>query len=160
MLFRSAWVRSRLSQAHPGTQLAALTVPIIVLLTAAAVGFAWRGYQRSVTTADRETQLMASAASLDAERFLANRIEVLESVSVAPVLATGDLTQIHAYLSSVVSLSGFSEIGWVDTQGYALTVGGAAPLQAPLYAGDRPHIAAALRTGHPVVGQAQISRVS
>lgn len=155
-----AALRERLSSSHPGSQLAAVTVPIILLLTAAALAFAWRGYERSMDTADHEMQLLAVTAAVDAERFLANRIETLRAISPAAVLASGNLDEIRVYLSSVVALSGFSEIGWVDTQGYAQTVGGADPLVTPLYVGDREHVARALRTGAPVVGAAQISRVS
>ncbi|MQC18902.1 MAG: sensor histidine kinase [Chloroflexi bacterium] len=150
----------RVSSSHPGSQLAAVTVPIILLLTAAALAFAWRGYERSVAMADHEMQLLAVTAAVDAERFLANRIETLRALSPAAVLARGDLDEIHAYLSGVVSLSGFSEIGWVDTQGYAQTVGGAEPLRTPLDVGDRPHVTQALQMQVPVVGAAQISRVS
>ncbi|MGE3855480.1 MAG: ATP-binding protein [Dehalococcoidia bacterium] len=155
-----AGVRERLSSAHPGTQLAAVAVPIILLLTAAALTFAWRGYERSVQTAEYESRLLAAAAAVDAERFLANRIETLAAVSTAPVFRQGNLNDIHDYLSQVVDATGFSEIGWIDTTGYGLTVGGAPLLREPLYVGDRPHIARALQTGEPVVGAAQISRVS
>ena len=135
-------------------------MPIILLLTAAALAFAWRGYVRSVETHDHESQLLAAAAAVDAERFLANRIEMLQAISTAPVFSVGDLNAMNTYLTDVVSASGFSEIGWIDTRGYAQTVGGAAPLSAPLFIGDRPHIARALETQAPVVGNAQISRVS
>ena len=153
-------MRERLSSAHPGTQLAAVTVPIILLLTAAGLVFALRGYQRSIATADYESTLLATTAAGDAERFLANRIETLNALASAALLARGNLDEIHTYLNSVVSQSGFSEIGWIDTTGHAQTVGGAAPLQAPLYVGDLDHVARALRTAMPVVGAVQISRVS
>lgn len=155
-----AWLRERLSSAHPGSQLAAVTIPIILLLTAAALVFAWRGYGRAVQTAEYETRLLAATAAVDAERFLASRIETLGATASAPVLRTGDLGAIHDYISRVVGVTGFSEIGWIDPSGRALAVGGSEPLREPLYVGDRPHIADALRTGQPVVGAVQISRVS
>ena len=95
-----------------------------------------------------------------AERFLANRIETLSVLGPAPVLARGNLNEIHGFLSAVVGQSAFSEIGWIDTSGYAQTVGGADLLKEPLYVGDRDHVARALKSQAPVVGSAQISRVS
>ena len=150
----------RLSSAHPGSQLAAVTVPIILMLTVAALAFAWRGHQRSIETADRESQLLAASASNDAERFLANRVETLSALTPAVVLQSGDLDQMYDYFTRVVQLTGFSEAGLVDVSGYAQTVGGADRLRSPLYIGDREHIMRALKTGEPAIGGAQISRVS
>ncbi len=153
-------IADRLSSAHPGSQLAAVTVPIILLLTVAALAFAWRGYQRSIETADRESQLLAASAANDAERFLANRVETLSALTAAVVLQSGNLDQMYEYFTRVVQLTGFSEVGLVDLSGYAQTVGGTEPLRTPLYIGDREHVIRALRTGEPAIGGVQISRVS
>ncbi len=153
-------LRALLSAAHPGSQFAALVVPVVLLFTAAAVTFAWSGHQRSIETADRESQLLASAAAVDAQRFLANRVELLNSIIASPALRDGDLREVQALLSDVVALTGFSEIGWIDVDGYARAIGGVTSLVQPLYIGDRPHIRRALETGRPVVGDAQVSRAS
>ena len=135
-----------------------------VLLTVLVAGGCYlvlRDYRASRARATADTVLLARAAATNANRFLADRLDLLGVIAHAPIVRSGNRARLLAYLESLdpQTLGFDGGISFVDREGkirvrtsYSLT----AP---PVDVSDRDYVHVVEATGHRYVSAAITSRI-
>lgn len=138
-------------------RLLAVTVPLAALLAFAGLLLASHDYSGRRASVVADTQLLARAASADADRFLRDRIAALTVLADSPTVRAGELTAMQAYFRSLASDPTYARLSWFDLSGLRRVSNQADPPGGPLDVSGRAYFRAVLATRQPYVDAAVTS---
>ena len=150
-----------MTRLHPGTQLLTFVLVVTVLGGSAGAVLISREYQTAQRQARNELAGRATIAARSVERFLSDRIELLQAIAASPAVRSADPTGVASYFTNLapLELDFRAGISWLDPAG-VLRVSSAAVSPQPIDLSDRDYVRQVLATRRPYVGEAVIARQS
>ncbi len=132
---------------------------ISLALCAAGALVSWQAYDSQRDRVASETAALARAAATNADRFVTDRIALLEAVASAPPVVATDTAAMDEYFRLVNRRRRFSGgIGFVDRSGRVRAHSRIDVRRRAIRAGDRDYFRAVIGTGRPFVGRAVLAR--
>jgi signal transduction histidine kinase len=145
----------------PGTRLILIAVPIVLLLGAIGLIFAWRNYESQRERITDESALLSASAGADTDRFLRGQIALLEAVAASPTVRGTSQAAIEVYLHELMAVrSEILGVSWIDRDGYIRATATPAEAGDAVFVGDRDYFSAVTQAEAPFVSAASEGQVA
>lgn len=148
----------RMARVPPGSRFAVAVIAAVVVFAALGGGLAYRNEQNERDDRTDQVQQLASATAMNASRFVADRLALLNSIALSPSVRAGDRAAMRDYFASLDTESFAGDIFWVDAQGYTRVSSATPPDRLPVDLRDREYVQAVMANPKPHVGNAVVSK--
>jgi signal transduction histidine kinase len=156
---RPSLARLRLRLKHPARPLHSAAAAILAFALGSML-LTWTGYLRQVERVTVQSQLRASGAAGDVDRYVQGRWSTLYALATSPAMHSGEAAALGELFGQIdPGLYGFDAgISWVDRDGRVQAISGSGTGPA-VDVGDREHVRVALTTRRPAVSSALVDHL-